>query len=171
MSGRRCFFLTGRPSEPKLMIGWCIIMSQSHAKSWICFVQGQGHKAYNYRLYMTVFTISSELLILLQPNLVWWYIIMAGVSCDWLSEGIRLLCSKVKVKENIQKFSVRTIYLQGHGYASYNQNITVSTISTHPFAILILMVHHHEPQHFVNRLDGCVQGLSLIHIWRCRRWP
>ena len=42
------------------------------AKGLFCYHQGQGHNEGSYNQ-NTFFSISSELLILLQPNLVWWY--------------------------------------------------------------------------------------------------
>ena len=48
-----------------------------HAKRLVCYVQGQGHSKHAYDQNMTVSTISADLLILLPPNLVWWYIIIS----------------------------------------------------------------------------------------------
>ena len=44
--------------------------SESHAKRLVCYLQGHGHSKGSYDRNMTVSNVSSELLILLQPNLV-----------------------------------------------------------------------------------------------------
>ena len=46
------------------------------AEKMVWYLQGQGHSEGSYNQTFAVSTISSELLILLQPNLVWWYIII-----------------------------------------------------------------------------------------------
>ena len=45
--------------------------SECHAKRFICYFQGQGHSKSSYDQNMTISTVSSELLIILLPNLVW----------------------------------------------------------------------------------------------------
>ena len=44
--------------------------SECHAKRLLCYLQGQGHCKSSYDQNMTISTVSFELLILLQPNLV-----------------------------------------------------------------------------------------------------
>ena len=45
---------------------------ECHMKEMGCYRQGQGHSEGLYNQNMTVSTISSKLMILLQPDLVWW---------------------------------------------------------------------------------------------------
>ena len=51
---------------------------ECHAKRLVCYLQGQGHSDGSI-IKKTVSTIFTELLIFLQPNLVWWYIISWSV--------------------------------------------------------------------------------------------
>ena len=69
-----------------------------HAKRLVCYFQGQGHSKGSYYQNMTVSTISAELLILLLPNLVWWYIIISQ-SVLW---RYWIVMFKVKVTAKVQ---------------------------------------------------------------------
>ena len=61
------------------LVWWCSIMSQSvmWGKKIVFYLQGQGHIKCSYDQNMTLSTVSSELLIPCQPNLVCWYIIIS----------------------------------------------------------------------------------------------
>ena len=50
--------------------------SEFHVEKLVCCIQSQGHSKGLYNQSMTVSTILSELLTLLQPNLVLWYILI-----------------------------------------------------------------------------------------------
>ena len=50
---------------------------ECHAKKLVCYLQGQDHSEGIYNHSITISTVSSKLLIHLQPNLVWWYIILS----------------------------------------------------------------------------------------------
>ena len=55
-------------------------------------------------------------------------------------------------------------YFQGQGLckSSYDQIITISTVSFEPLIRLLpkrgLIVHYHKPECFMEKLDCCVQG-------------
>ena len=65
------------PKPPNILLPnlvlWCITMSWSTCKRVFCYFQGQGHCRGSYDQIMIVPTTSAELLILLLPNLIWWY--------------------------------------------------------------------------------------------------
>ena len=46
--------------------------AECHVKKIVCYLPGQGHSEGLHHQNMNVSTISSELMILLHPNLVWW---------------------------------------------------------------------------------------------------
>ena len=75
---------------------------ESYAKRLVCYLQGHGHSKGSCNQIMTVSTILSELLILLLPNLVWWYIISQSVLWrNWIA------VFKVKVTaklENVNEY-------------------------------------------------------------------
>ena len=73
---------------------------ECQAKRLVCYLQGQGHSKGSYDQYMTVRIISSELLILFLPNLVWWYIIKSQ-SVLWRNV---LLCSSSGSQQNVKMF-------------------------------------------------------------------
>ena len=50
---------------------------ECHAKRFVCYFQGQGHSKGSDDQNTTVSAVSSEFLILLLQNLVWWYIIIS----------------------------------------------------------------------------------------------
>ena len=80
------------------LVWWCIIMRQCVLwKNWFTILKYQGHSEGLYNQNMTIFTISSKLLVSLQPNLVWWYSIISW-SVLW-KNGITVF--KVKVTENV----------------------------------------------------------------------
>ena len=54
------------------IVWWCIILSQCLAKTLFCYYKGQGHSKGMYNQNIVFCTISLELLIYLQPDLVWW---------------------------------------------------------------------------------------------------
>ena len=59
----------------------CMVMQhlepECHVEKIVSYLQGQGNSEDSYSQNMTLSTISSELLILRQPDLVWWYIIVS----------------------------------------------------------------------------------------------
>ena len=71
-------------------------------EDWIdCYFQGQGHNAISYnQIFMTVSTISTELLIFLQPNLIGWFIVVSwnDLCQNWI------VVFKVKVTAKVQNF-------------------------------------------------------------------
>ena len=71
---------------------------ECHSKRFVCYFQGQGHSKGSYDQNMTVSTVSSELLILLLQNLVWWYIIVSQ-SVLWRN---CIAVFKVKVTAKLQ---------------------------------------------------------------------
>ena len=70
-----------------------------HAEIFFHFLQGQGHIEGLYNQYMTIFTISSKLLVRLQSNLVSYYSIISH-SVLWKCELITVV--KVKVTAKVQ---------------------------------------------------------------------
>ena len=64
----------------------------------VCYLQAQGHSKGSYDQNMTVATISSQMLILLPPNLVWSYIIISQ-SVLWRN---LIVVFKVKVTAKFQ---------------------------------------------------------------------
>ena len=65
----------------------------------VCCIQSQGHSKGLYNQSMTVSTILSELLTLLQPNLVLWYILICwSVVLKKKKKGITVFKAKVSVK-------------------------------------------------------------------------
>ena len=80
-------------------------------------VQGQGHSEGLKCQWMCVRILSSETQNILLPNLVWWCSIMS--QCH--AEG------KKKKKKNK---TVRCLQGQGHSKGSYDQNMSLSTISS-----------------------------------------
>ena len=73
----------------------------SSRKKIVCCLQGQGHNKGSFDQNVTLSTMSSELLILQQPNLVWWYMIISQNVL--LKSGITLF--KVKVTTKVQNVS------------------------------------------------------------------
>ena len=81
---------------------WCIILGQCHTRRLICNFQGCSHSEGSL-------TLSTELLIFLQPDLIGW----AGMSCtNWI------VVSKVKVTLMVQNFikSLFFLYLLFHWF-------------------------------------------------------
>ena len=60
---------------------------------------------------------------------------------------------------------------QGHCKSSYNQIMTISTLS---FELLVLLLsnlvwqHYHKPECFMEKLDCCVQGHGHSKISKCK---
>ena len=130
---------------------------ECHAEILVHCVQCEGHSEGLYNKNMTIFTVSSKLLVPLQPNLLWKYIIS---QCP--VEKIRLLLSRsqrrfkmlVKVcpdrifwttehfvakpgmvmqphkpKCHAEK-NVHYLQCQGHSEGLYNQNMTICAVSS-----------------------------------------
>ena len=103
-----------------------------------CCVQGQSHSKISKCQWMFVHMISSELLNLLLPNLVWWCIIMSQIVCqkDWLA----VFKVNVTVKNNIMKIWLFFICI---------------IWTADPFATkLSFLLQHHKVNCLVKRL-GC----------------
>ena len=128
-----------------------------HAEKLVCHFEGHSEGLYNWNL--TVSATSSKHLILLQPNLIWWYFII-GMSCgEREKKWIAAFRVKITVKvQNVieclddifwtaQPFVTKLglvihhhepkclvekliCYLQGHWEGSYNENMTAFTISS-----------------------------------------
>ena len=84
--------------EPNL-IWWCIITWQSiRQKKTGSLLQCQGHREGLYNQNVTISTISSKLLVRLQPNLVWYYSTYARVSFgkNWITSFKVKVSAKVK---------------------------------------------------------------------------
>ena len=112
-------------------------------KKIVCYLQDQGHSEGLYDQNMTILTMASELLILLQPNLGWWYIFLSE-SVLWKNW---IAVSKVKVTVKPQDHEHHWMFIQ--------------TISSGPLNCLSLnLVHHHEPECHAKRLVCILQGQS-----------
>ena len=92
---------------------FCYQMWSGDAASWAkvscrrkqnCYLQGQGHSKGWYDQNMTLLAVSSELLNLQQPNLVWWYIIVS--QSVLLKNKKRITAFKVKVTAEGQNVNV-----------------------------------------------------------------
>ena len=102
----------------------CITTSRNACKRLVCYFQGQGLSKGSYDQTMTISTISSELLVLLLPNLVWWYIIISQKV--WWSNGIVVQGEGHSKFQNVNECLSRwyllnrwTVYYQTwYGYAS-----------------------------------------------------
>ena len=80
-------------------------------KRLVCYLQGQGHSEGSHNHNMTVSTIFAELLILLLPNLVWWYIIISQ-NVLWI-KGIVVFKVKVPAKfQNVSECLPRWYFLK-----------------------------------------------------------
>ena len=138
----------------------CNIMRQSvmQEKKIVCYLQGQAHSKGSYAENMSLSTISSELLIPWQPDLVWYLVISQSVLWKKLgyciqsqgcSERSKCQCLSGWCLLNRQTFCYQTWqcdaslwagehanrlvwYVQGQGCSkgSYGQNKTVSSISS-----------------------------------------
>ena len=138
----------------------------SSRKKIVCCLQGQGHNKGSFDQNVTLSTMSSELLILQQPNLVWWYMIISQ-NVLWKNWYI-VFEVKVRVKGQNVSFYPDDIFLtaehfvtklgvvmqhhelgghgkrldcnflgQGHSMGSYDQFMTISAVS---FELLILLL-------------------------------
>ena len=111
------------------LVWWCSIMSQSvmWGKKIVFYLQGQGHIKCSYDQNMTLSTVSSEPLIPLQPNLVWWYGIISQ-SVFWEKKW---LITAFKVKVTVE-----------------GQNVSVCTDDFFKMAHIVtklgIVLHHHE---------------------------
>ena len=135
-------------------------------------IQGHSEGLYNLNIWlfilyllncwfvMTIFTISSKLLVSLQPNLLWWYSIISwsvlweiGLLCSrsrsqrrvrmlvnvclddifWTTEQFvtkpGMLMQYYKLKYHAEKL-VYCVQCQGHNKGLYNQNMTISVVSS-----------------------------------------
>ena len=83
---------------------WCIIIRQCVLlKKMVHYLQCQGHSKGWYDQNMTLSTISSELLILWQPNLICWYISISQ-SVFWKKIGWLLSSSRSQQRSKYQLF-------------------------------------------------------------------
>ena len=62
---------------------------------------------------------------------------------------------------------------QGHRKGSYDQNITISTVSSELLNLLLatklgLIVHYHKPECLMEKLDCCVQGQGHSKVSKCQ---
>ena len=149
------------------VVCWSSIMSPSvmWRKKIVCSLHGQGHSKGLCDQSMTLSTISSELLIPSQPALVWWYIIIdqsvlwkkwdnfiqgqghnEGSKCQWLSRYLLkhpTFCCQTWYCDASLWAGVRAkrfvCYFQGQGHSkgSYDQNMTVSTLSAELLILLL----------------------------------
>ena len=72
-----CIFWTTQPFGTKLGEVMQCHELEYHPKRLVCYLEGQSHSDGSYDQNMRVSAISFKLLILSQPNLVWWYIIIS----------------------------------------------------------------------------------------------
>ena len=95
------FTITAAPFATKLGLIVHYHKPECFTEKLDCCVQGQAHSKISKCQWMFVHMISSELLNLLLPNLVWWCIIMSQIVCqkDWFN----VFKVKVIVKDNIIK--------------------------------------------------------------------
>ena len=73
----RCCLLNHRTFCHQTLYCDASLWAGLHAKRLVCYFQGQGHSKGSNDPNVIVSTISAELLIILLPNLVWWYIIIS----------------------------------------------------------------------------------------------
>ena len=115
-------------------------------KRLVCYFQGQGHSKGSYDQNMIISTISAELLILLLPNLVWWYTVIS----QNVARKMGLLCSRSRS----QQFFLKT-------------NVCADDIFwiTEPFtAKLGVAMHHYELDIFSKKI-GLLSSRSRSQ-WR-----
>ena len=125
---------------PNLVL-WCLTVSWSACKKIGLLFQGQGHSKGSYDQNMTVSFISAELLTLLLPNLVWWYII---ISQNFLWRN-GIVVFKVKVTAKFQND-----YESLSGWYLLNQWTFTTKLG--------LVMHHYGPDCLPIRLVFCLQG-------------
>ena len=118
-----------------------------------CCFQGQGHSEGSKCQWMFFWRMSSEPPNILLPNLLWWYIIIRGARVSY--GNIALLSSG-----------------QGHSKSSYDQNMSVPTVS---FELLILLQPNLVLWIFIIKLsvlwkkeeeknDCCFQGKVTVKL-------
>ena len=105
----------------------CSIMSQSvMQKKNVCYLQDQGHSEGSYDQNMTLSVISTELLILRQPDLVWWYIVISQCCVKKIdyciegkshSEGSECQCLSRWYVLNHQTFCYQTWFFDSSSWA------------------------------------------------------
>ena len=109
------------------------------------YLQGQGHSVGLYNQNMTVSTISfisSKPVSLLQPNSIWWEII---ISKEVSSETIGLLCSRSLSQPRLQ--------------VSVNVSLNNILWIAEPFVTKPSMViHHYKPECQVRKMGCYIQG-------------
>ena len=126
-----------------------------------CYFQGQGHSKGSYDQNMTVSTVSSELLILLLQNLVWWYIIIS-LSVSWRNW---IAVFKVKVTAKLQNvndclsrclLNCQTLYYQTcYSYASLWARLSYKKCWFAVFKVKVTMKDHDTKDDFVMYLLNC----------------
>ena len=112
-------------------------------KKFICCLQGQGQSEWSYNQNIYSFSnLSSELLILLQPNLVWWHIIIRWIVL-W-KDGIAPLRWTLRSQD---RFKILV-------------NVHLANISStvEPFVTKLgMLIIHHGPECLAKRLVCCLQ--------------
>ena len=125
------------------LVWWRIIHYKPDClpKRLVCCLQGQGHSEESCNQNVTS-GISSELLILLQLNLVWWHISVSWIVMwkDWIT----LLWSRSRSQRKFRKpVSVHLDYISSTAELSFTR--------------LGTMMHHHGPECHASRLVCCLQ--------------
>ena len=113
---------------------------ECHAEKLVHCVQCQGHSEDLYNQNMTIFTISSKLLVPLQPKLVWWYNIISQsvLGGNWIT------ALKVKSQQKL-KMLVNVC----------PDNIFWTTL--HFVAKPGMIMQHHKPKCHAEKMVHCVQ--------------
>ena len=104
-----CIFWTTDPFATKLGLTVHYHKPECFIDKLDCCVQGQGHSKISNCQWMLVQMISSEMLNLLLPNLVWWCIIISQnvLQKDWFA----VFKVKVTITDNIIKICLFIYYL------------------------------------------------------------
>ena len=130
-----------------------LLSSRSRSQLWCVFF-------YNQTFNMT---LSSELMILLQPNLVWWEIITGqSVQCKcWID------VFQVNITVNIQNFSL-CFALTISSEPVFHWNLPVSPRLFHLDLLVSLGLFHvdwNSIQHFV-KSEWMVVGFQSLSVWQ-----
>ena len=123
-------------------VWWCTIMSQIvFQKDWFAVFKVKVTVTDNI-IKICLLNILSELLILLQINLVWLYIIIRWI--DLWTDGIALLWSRSRSQK---RFRIPvTVHLDD-----------ISSAAEPSITKLGMVMQHHGPEHHARRLVCCLQ--------------
>ena len=130
---------------------------ECHAEKLVHCLQCQGHREGWYNQNMTISAISSKLLIHLQSNWVWYYSILSWSVLwkKWIAAFKVKVTAKIKMSVNVCWYDIfwttehfviqpgvvmqhhkpechaeKSVQYQGHSEGLYNQNMTISAVSS-----------------------------------------